>query len=1006
MQESGPTEVVTLPALARQRVQAGPVPEWVTSRSCDFSFQAKTTPQVTQLLLERQYQAELGQTFLRTVFRLETPQAVQQLSQWRFDFDPQTQTVVFHWIRIRRGGVETDQTAIERLQFLQREQGLDGLVITGAITILQVLENVAPGDIVDWALTLTNRPRLLPESAGQFFFLPAGVEAGAYYFSVLHRAERGLRWTSSAKELAPVVEAATDAAGGLTRWVWQAGPTTTLEVEPYTPGWETAFPYMQVSDCADWESLARAVAEAWVSEPPGEALAALTATARGAGADRAAQVTRAIELVQDEFRYLSVNLELGGQIPAPREVVARRRYGDCKDLACLLTELLRSLGVAARPVLVGTRWRRRIGGLLPAPSLFNHVVVEFELGGERRWVDATAKRQGGGALERRVMDFGLGLPVEAGTTAPVVVPRASLPGGTLEVKETLLLDTTGQPSCLAVVMTARGGPADALRFEFENEGIEAVAKKRLQQCANRFSTASRLAPLQYRDDRLRNEFVVAEGFEINGFLKLLPGGQAYAFGLQGQAAAGVFALPAAGPRREPFALPFPCSQTHVIEIESGGAPKVAMPPAQIGNEFLTFGRRCKALRHYLRLTFFVDVLAESLPAARVAAHRKMVEQIWSAASIQFRIPRGHGRPRKREGFGLLPAFEPPRRPAGAVPPPPPVVRQTAPATTEVARRSAPGAPAGAPAAAEHAAQPEGEAGPSPVVDGPAKWNPASIGSAGVLVAALVCAVIARAVRDQPGVDNPAAGFFGLGAMLWMLACVLGLVGSWRGKRQPWRYRYGRKFSDAVMASSFATLVLLPIISGPAPGQRTGTARMAPPPPARRALLRFPSFHFVYRPPAAPWGQVDAARTGPANLVAFARPDQLTFVITVPKPTAAQADWDLARYATWVRTGLTNYPAAVEIKAEGAARHGQMDGWEWETHAWSQGREIYSVRFLCVTNGFAYLMQTWGPPALETRIRQESGKLCALFQPTAPPTVAEASPGTADPAATGSSGGRK
>jgi len=38
---------------------------------------------------------------------------------------------------------------------------------------------------------------------------------------------------------------------------------------------------------------------------------------------------------------LSVNLELGGQIPAPTETVIRRRYGDCKDLAFLLVRLLR-----------------------------------------------------------------------------------------------------------------------------------------------------------------------------------------------------------------------------------------------------------------------------------------------------------------------------------------------------------------------------------------------------------------------------------------------------------------------------------------------------------------------------------------------------------------------------------------------------------------------------------------------------------------------------------------
>src|SRR4029079_8000675 len=106
-------------------------------------------------------------------------------------------------------------------------------------------------------------------------------------------------------------------------------------------------------------------------------------------------VNRAIEMVQDEFRYLSVNLELGGQIPAPAETVIRRRYGDCKDLAFLLVRLLRALDVSARPVLVHVQWRKSIAGMLPSSNLFNHVVVEFEVENEKRWVDCTMKCQGG-----------------------------------------------------------------------------------------------------------------------------------------------------------------------------------------------------------------------------------------------------------------------------------------------------------------------------------------------------------------------------------------------------------------------------------------------------------------------------------------------------------------------------------------------------------------------------------------------------------------------------------
>src|SRR6185369_17537776 len=103
------------------------------------------------------------------------------------------------------------------------------------------------------------------------------------------------------------------------------------------------------------------------------------------------------KIVQDGFRYLSVSIELGGQIPADPEIVIRRKYGDCKDLALLLTRLLRGLGVSARPVLVHGGLRKAVSELLPSPW-FNHVIVEFQIGEERRWVEATMKFQGGSAL--------------------------------------------------------------------------------------------------------------------------------------------------------------------------------------------------------------------------------------------------------------------------------------------------------------------------------------------------------------------------------------------------------------------------------------------------------------------------------------------------------------------------------------------------------------------------------------------------------------------------------
>src|SRR5262249_22206967 len=147
---------------------------------------------------------------------------------------------------------------------------------------------------------------------------------------------RPLKWKSSGVEFTP----AEQRENGMVCWTWAREDFACPEREPGTPVWYVAQPWIQVSDWPDWQTVATAFCNAW-KEQAEESLAAEVQKIAAREADTARQVECALRLVQDEFRYLSVNLELGGQVPARPDIVIRRRYGDCKDLAFLLVQLLR-----------------------------------------------------------------------------------------------------------------------------------------------------------------------------------------------------------------------------------------------------------------------------------------------------------------------------------------------------------------------------------------------------------------------------------------------------------------------------------------------------------------------------------------------------------------------------------------------------------------------------------------------------------------------------------------
>ncbi|HYG63895.1 MAG TPA: DUF3857 domain-containing protein [Thermoanaerobaculia bacterium] len=76
-----------------------------------------------------------------------------------------------------------------------------------------------------------------------------------------------------------------------------------------------------------------------------------------------------------QVRYVAVEVGIGGYRPAPPEKVMERRWGDCKDKALLLIDLLREAGVEAYPALILLAEDERIDPEFPSHDQFNHLIV-------------------------------------------------------------------------------------------------------------------------------------------------------------------------------------------------------------------------------------------------------------------------------------------------------------------------------------------------------------------------------------------------------------------------------------------------------------------------------------------------------------------------------------------------------------------------------------------------------------------------------------------------------
>jgi hypothetical protein len=636
-QEIPPAAPADAPSLAfAEKVKTGVPGRWIASLDADESFLSSAKAADTILLLDRQYHAELGECFHRTVRRLETMQAVDEAAQWRLDFDPATQSVTVHSLTVRRADAAVNHAQGAQFRFLHRDNRLESVVLNGWMVAVVLIQDIRVGDILDVSYTVKSTPRFLTRRFWMLEAVPPHPALHIYHASVRFATVRNMRWTGNNAEFSPAAELDSTE----TVWNWELKNPTVPPAEPGIPWWYCVTPRLQVTDCESWEEVSRSMAALWHEDFRDPVLVGLAKEISTGFANPEARAERALTLVQDEIRHVEMNTAPCEQSPALPGTVLRRRFGDSKDKSYLLVHLLRLLGIAARPVLVHTLLRKTIGEFLPAPDVFNHVVVEYAIGDEHRWVDATLPQQGGGALGRSLPDYGWGLPLGPGVAnlEPVFPPPNA--NDRYELREIFLLDTSGLPSRLEISLTATGIHADELRRSFAMEGADAVAERRESFYKQMYPEIRRIVPIAWRDDRGNNTVVLSELYHLPGAVTRNFDGKTCSFQHNAHLVHSILGFPALEKRHCPLHLEHPCNIEQIIEVESPALPTSNEPVFARPNQTFHFVRESKLLFYRWTFHYKLKTLTDTVTPKQYRAHRLNILAVWPSTQLQVILPIG------------------------------------------------------------------------------------------------------------------------------------------------------------------------------------------------------------------------------------------------------------------------------------------------------------------------------------------------------------------------------
>lgn len=464
-----------LPAAVRD-LSYGPVPRFVQPVSLPEDVQSAAPPPTGLRfhMLDTQHDATQRETvqYSRYVISASSLAGVNMMSSFAVPINPHHQRIVVHDALVTRGEETQSRNGRIAVDFIRAETELAQNIITGQEVALMRIEDIRIGDRLDLSFSIVGTLPPLGMPRAQTFVLQFDVPVDQYSLRSIWPRGATHSVLAGGDAFEPVIERR----GGNIAFVWPPRATEVLTVEEGAPLWYEQVPSVMISSWPDWASVARWAAPHYRTRavPEPEVAEIAQAIAREHAGD-AARTAAALQFTQDEIRYMAVLLGDGGYVPSTPSETLRRRTGDCKDKTLLLLSILDALGIEAYPVLANTAVGRALGTAVPAPSAFNHVLVQARIRDEIFWLEPAARYQRGRLHNRPQPDYGLALVLDGQATDLVSMANENAPRPSMVMREAfeLMRDGPDAPSLWTMEVEMRGAFADEWREMVSEAGLSA-----------------------------------------------------------------------------------------------------------------------------------------------------------------------------------------------------------------------------------------------------------------------------------------------------------------------------------------------------------------------------------------------------------------------------------------------------------------------------------------------------------------------------------------------------
>jgi hypothetical protein len=553
-------------------------------------------------------------TYHRAVIQIITAAGVQNGSEVSVAYDPSYQRLLFHKICIIRNGREINRLDLSKIKTLHEETELERYIYNGTVNAVLILEDVRKGDKIEYSYSVQGFNPIFRDKFCDEEQLQYGAPVGQTLYRIICPAGRELAVKTLPEESAPLVT--TEGSNKVYLWVRNNVPG--LDVDEDVPTWYDPFPTVEISEFQNWRDVVK-----WalpLFSPAGRLSPGLKQKIDDINGDAKAgaeeKALMALRFVQDEVRYMGIEMGVNSYKPNSPNRIFEQRFGDCKDKSLLLCTMLRALGIDAAPVLINTNSKQELRKMLPSAVDFDHCTVRARLNGKTYWFDPTISFQRGGMEDISYPDYKCGLVLTDTTTGLTDIPLQDR--GQVSAKERFILKDNYGPARMEVITTYSGSFADEIRRELNNNSHSDL-QKQYRAYYNSYYKGIKVADsLRVEDDELSGKVVTSEFYVIDDIWEQTDGERKAHF--DPLLIDRVLQKPDDHDRGMPFAVTFPARYKEEIEIQTPEDWNFTLDPKEVKSKFFTYSCTSSSTQRTVNHVYTYEALQDHVLPRDMASY--------------------------------------------------------------------------------------------------------------------------------------------------------------------------------------------------------------------------------------------------------------------------------------------------------------------------------------------------------------------------------------------------